>query len=227
MLAACSVCAAGGRAIAASPAAAEYAIRWDPVKGGPKTSAEAVKALDDKADEEDDFEIRYFDLERPGDAPAGSSAIVRERVKNAKKHELTVKYRAAEPLRKPKCPLPDPSESKSEIDVSLTKAEPKRVYSYSCTLESKTGPIAVPAELHAKPKSCSSTMHRVKTKTLGAKVEEWHLPGDLLMLEVSRSGSDTKADLAKFEREIADPLLAAGVEPSDRSKTELGGDCPE
>jgi hypothetical protein len=42
-----------------------------------------------------------------------------------------------------------------------------------------------------------------------------------------RGGSDTKADLAAFKREIADPLLDAGVEPSDRSKTELGGDCPQ
>jgi hypothetical protein len=47
------------------------------------------------------------------------------------------------------------------------------------------------------------------------------------MLEVSRNGKDTKKDLAAFKADIADPLIAAGVKPSDRSKTELGSACGE
>jgi hypothetical protein len=100
------------------------------------------------------------------------------------------------------------------------------MYSFSCSVENPTGPVTPPSELAAKLQSCTSEITRLKTKTMKAKIEEWRLPGDVLMIEVSRNGSDTTSDLEAFQHEIAAPLLKAGIKPSDRSKTELGRDCP-
>jgi hypothetical protein len=38
---------------------AEYAVRWDPFQGGPKTAAAIVPALGQGPAEEDRFEVRY------------------------------------------------------------------------------------------------------------------------------------------------------------------------
>jgi len=210
----------------ASAADAEYAIRWNPTEGGPKTSAAVLEALGDKSSDDDGYEIQYFDLVPPSDAPPEASAILRQRVKNGKKHELTFKYRSAKSLDAPTCPLAAPTETKNEVDVSLTASgEPKRAFSYSCTLESKAGPPAPPAALQARPRPCTSKMRRQKAVRLDAKVEEWHVAPDGLMFEVSRNGSDTPQDLAAFKSDIADVLMRAGVKPSDRSKTELGSAC--
>ena len=67
-------------------------------------------------------------------------------------------------------------------------------------------------------------MTRLKTTSL--KVEEWHLPGDVVMVEVSRNASPSDADLKAFQEDVVAKLLRAGVKPSDRSKTELGSRCP-
>jgi hypothetical protein len=68
-------------------------------------------------------------------------------------------------------------------------------------------------------------MTRSETEHTMAKIEAWHLPGGSVTLEVSRKGSDADLDLKAFQKEIAGPLLAAGIKPSDRSKTELGSAC--
>ena len=66
-------------------------------------------------------------------------------------------------------------------------------------------------------------MTRLKTNSL--KVEEWYLPGDVVMVEVSRNASPSDSDLESFQRDVVTKLLSAGVKPSDLSKTELGSSC--
>lgn len=209
--------------IAQQPAAAEYAMRWDIQEGGPQTAEEALKALKLKAKDPDKYEIRYFDFTPPGDAPDGFTAILRQR-KTKKKHELTFKYRGAKELPAVKCPIStEPDEEKEEVDISvLAKGETKRSSSYSCTVESKDGPVAPPQELKAKGLECVNEMTRYKAGDL--KIEEWHLPGEETFIEVSHNGADTPQDLESFKKIVA-KLVKAGAKPSDRSKTELGSDC--
>ncbi len=208
---------------AAEPEGAEYAMRWNSDEGGPQTAKKALKALGKEAEESKDYEIRYFNFTPPGDAPAGFKSILRQR-KSGKKHELTFKYRGDRPLSTWKCPLSDPDEEKEEVDVSiLAEGEIRKSYSYSCTLEGKD-PIDPPKELKASPKDCSNRMTRLKSGNL--KVEEWHLPGGVTLVEVSQNGSNTPKDLIAFHCKIVDDLVEEGVKPSDRSKTELGSDCP-
>ena len=66
-------------------------------------------------------------------------------------------------------------------------------------------------------------MRRIEAGKL--KIEEWDLPGGVTLLEVSRNGSNSEDDLESFQRDVVDKLLAAGVQPSDRSKTEIGSSC--
>ena len=215
-----------GPATVAEPEKAEYAMRWNIEEGGPRTAKKALKALGKEADESTDYKIRYFDFTPPEDAPAGFSPILRRR-KSGKMQELTFKYRGDHPLSSWSCPLfsePDEGKEKEEVDVSiLAEGRTKRSFSYSCTLESKKDSIKPPRELDADPKDCANTMKRLTAGKL--KVEEWHLPGGITLVEVSRSGSNTQADLEEFQREIVDKLIAAGVKPSDRSKTEIGSNC--
>ncbi len=207
---------------------AEYAIRWNPAQGGPKTADDAVAVLRDKAKgDSDTFVIQYLEVQKPpSDAPLRAKSILRQREGDGK-YELMFKYRGTEPLVSPKCALQTASDPKDEVDVSLLGAGelPKRVYSFSCKVVSERGPVMPPSELEAKLIPCSSTMTRRKTKRTMAKIEEWHLPGGSVVLEVSRKGSDAEPDLRTFQKEIAGPLLAAGINPSDTSKTELGSAC--
>ena len=135
------------------------------------------------------------------------------------------KYRGDHALANWKCPIsPTPTEIKNEVDISiLGPSESRRVYSHSCTLESEKVPVKPPQVLAAQPKSCTNKMTRLKAGAL--KVEEWHLPGDVTMVEVSRNASTSQSDLDSFRRDVVDRLLSVGVKPSDRSKTELGSSC--
>lgn len=209
---------------AAEPERAEYAMRWDVEEGGPRTAKKALKVLGKEAEEPENYKIRYFDFTPPEDAPAGFTPILRKR-KSGGKHELTFKYRGDHSLPSWRCPVSSaPDESKGEVDVSiLADGRTKRSYSYSCTVESKKGPIDPPEDLEARPKDCANRMKRLRAGKL--KVEEWDLPGGITLVEVSRNGANTQADLESFQREIVDKLIAAGVKPSDRSKTEIGSDC--
>ena len=135
---------------------------------------------------------------------------------------MTFKYRGPRALAKWTCPLPDPVEKQEEVDVSFVAGKSvKRAYSYSCDKKDAKDP---PAELRATPKECSSTMTRIESDDL--KVEEWRMPGNVLMIELSQKGPNTKKGLKAFRQQVVAPLLKAGVKPSDRSKTELGAQCP-
>ena len=57
------------------------------------------------------------------------------------------------------------------------------------------------------------------------KVEEWQLPGNVLMIEVSGSDTNTREAMKRFRTRVAVPLLAAGIVPSVNSKAELGSRC--
>jgi hypothetical protein len=207
---------------AAEPKDAEYAMRWNGGEGGPRTAKKVLTALGKEAEESTDYKIRYFDFTPPKDAPKGFKAILRQR-QSGEKYELTFKYRGDHPLSGWKCPLPSPDEKKEEVDVSvLAGGTTKKSYYYSCTLKGKN-PIEPPQQLKAEAKSCSSRMLRLKAGKL--KVEEWHLPGGVTLVEVSRSDANTQDDLDSFRSKVVDKLVEEGVKPSDRSKTEMGSDC--
>jgi hypothetical protein len=204
--------------------AAEYAIRWDTVEGGPKTVGEVLEVLGKDADDTDKYTIQYFELKAPEDAPEGFKAILRQRQKK-NKYELTFKYRGDRALSSWTCPLAEePAESKAEVDVSVVGDEIKRAFSYSCTIESVGLPIPPPEALGAVPKLCTSKMTRTKAGKL--KVEEWALPGGVTMIEVSKNGEVTDDDPEGFRKKVVEKLVDKGIKPSDRSKTELGGTCP-
>ena len=184
-----------------------------------------MDALKQQPTDSDDYEVQYFDFTPPKDAPNDFTSILRQRKKGKKKYQLMFKYRGDHALVNWKCPISaTPAESKIEVDISiLGPSESRRVYSHSCSVESENGPVKPPQVLAAKPKTCTNKMTRLKAGAL--KVEEWHLPGDVTMVEVSRNASTSQSDLDSFRRDVVEKLLSVGVKPSDRSKTELGSSC--
>ena len=204
---------------------AEYAMRWNVKDGGPKTGRDTLDVLKQQPTDSDNYEVQYFDFSPPKDAPNDFTSILRQRKKGKKKYQLMFKYRGDHALAHWKCPISaTPTEIKNEVDISiLGPSELRRVYSHSCTRESEKGPVKPPQVLAAQPKSCTNKMTRLKAGTL--KVEEWHLPGDVTMVEVSRNASTSQSDLDSFRRDVVDRLLSVGVKPSDRSKTDLGSRC--
>ena len=227
---------ASALAVAALPAAAksavdagraEFALRWSSADGGPPSAADALRRLGRKPQgKEKTFNVRYFDIATPADAPSGATALLRQR-RTQKKTQLTYKLRSTAPLAGAagwRCPLPSPNESKDEADVSfLALDQVKTVHSRSCTFESADLSLSPPAGLHATPKPCASSMRRLEAP--GATAEAWSLGGGVLLIEVSRKGLDRDKDRQRFRDEIVRPLLAAGAVPVDRSKSELGSDC--
>lgn len=198
---------------------AEYAIRWNPRDGGPQNAVEVLQWLEKKPKEPVHYSVRYFDLPRPASAPEGASVILRQRSKSGGKTQIRLKYRRPEPLTSEwGCPT-DEFEQSSEIDVAWLGQGQKTSVSYSCTLKAESPP----AELAARPKPCMAQMTRYEVG--GLKVEEWQLSGGDLLLELSRQEQDSPAGRQGFQR-LVDQLLARGVRPADRSKTELGSECP-
>jgi hypothetical protein len=207
---------------------AEYAIRWNPAEGGPKTVEETVEALGDESMSRlQTFTVQYFDVRTPpSDAPHGATTILRRRSIGTR-YELALKYRSVDPLGVSKCALPGVDRSKYEVDVSLGERNTpaRRFYSFSCEVASDAGPIAPPIELEARLLPCVSRITRRDTQRTRSRIEEWRLQGGGVELEVSREGTDSKADLETFEREVADPLLAKGIKASPGSKSEIGSAC--
>ena len=209
---------------------AEYAIRWSPKDGGPADLAKAATLLK-IAGKSSAFAIRYFDVAAPADAPPGMPAILRERVGDDGP-DITWKYRGpggfpAEATDRWNCPLNDEKKKKrkDEIDVSILDAagSVRRSYSRSCSAE---GPLAKVADvsLRAVQKGCASRMQRRQSKDESLTVEQWTLANGEVVLELSSKGADSPTELKRF-RELAGPLLAAGIKPLDRSKTEIGTQC--
>ena len=57
------------------------------------------------------------------------------------------------------------------------------------------------------------------------KIEEWKMADGSVLLEASRPGKHDAASMRAFEREVLKPLLALKVQPLERSKSAIGGDC--
>ncbi|HSW26287.1 MAG TPA: hypothetical protein VLJ62_26250 [Burkholderiaceae bacterium] len=188
-----------------------------------------MKALNLEGGEASKFRVQYHDVHLPAAAPSGASAIARER-KRGSKVETTWKYRGASPFDAETehtwtCPLSGKAKRKDEVDVSmLAGGETRRAHSRSCTVKG-TYSGSVPPALQGAPAGCSSRMERQESADGRYKVERWRLSNDQQLLEVSWSAGDTESDLVDFRRRVVEPLVNAGVQPLDRSKTELGTQC--
>lgn len=226
-------------AIAALPAAlparaetpdAEFAVRWEPRQGGPATPQDTLRALRLNAGKPPRrFEVQYFEFTPPADVPAGFDAILRKRLSGGEA-ELTFKLRgsAALPehptLKQWACPLGATRGRKDEVDISFVAAgRVLKAYSRSCSVESQDLALQPPTALQARPKGCISTMTRVTAGKL--KIEQWQLADGTTLLEASRPGKHAEPSMRNFEREVLAPLLALKVQPLERSKSAIGGDC--
>jgi len=225
-VAAAAICVgAGGPSASAAtsePTDAEFAIRWNARDGGPKTADEVLVVLKARTRRTSLFEITYYDVRSPATVPPGFATILRRRTDSTGDTELTWKLRGDRALAGWTCPFAKPRRSKSEVDVTFSGVHTvTRAYSYSCTNTSTE--IAV-SSLAATPRACTAVVKRWEAGPL--KIEEWRLPGDVLMIEVSGNGANTPDAMEHFRRRAAAPLFAAGIVPSPQSKTELGSRCP-
>jgi hypothetical protein len=207
---------------------AEYAIRWNPLQGGPPSAHEALKLLQLSPTDSDAFVVEYFDVLLPDDAPAGFDAVARQRT-TKQKSEVTFKYRGpnrlpvAPTLAQWKCPLNGSAEKKEEVDISFGNAnDTKRMYSRSCTVKGDAA-TTIPKTLDAKPRGCKSSMTRLKSSDV--KAEEWQLSSGGKVIEISIGGKDTKSELENLKRSVVDVSITRGVTPLDRSKSEMGSRC--
>ncbi len=215
-------------AIAANPA--EFAIRWDPAEGGPKTIEEVAALLQLPSGRSKSFEVRYFSIRQPSDAVGDSTAIVRQRstrqaTESMYKQRSADAFSSGEPLAGWQCPFPARAnpKAKSEVDVGWTpEGSTKKSYSLSCQVDG-TVELLLPAQFMAKPLGCTSRVLRAEAQ--GIKIERWSLPRGALSIEVSWNGEDNAADLEKFASRVARPLMEQGVKPLGESKTALGSSC--
>lgn len=213
-------------ALAAS--GAEFAIRWDPSEGGPRTFEEVVALLDLPRGKQKSFAVRYFSVAQPPDAPAGTRAIARERT-FGQRTEAMYKLRSDAPFPASgpgaawRCPFEPDTRHKTEADVGFTaEGLAQKSYSRSCDADGSLAAL-LPARFAAKPFACSSQVLRVEADHI--KIERWMLPRGEMSFEVSWNGNDTEADLRKFTRRVVEPLLAHGIQALHESKTELGSSC--
>lgn len=208
---------------------AEFAVRWDPKQGGPATPQDALRELQRKAGKPQHFEVQYFDFTPPAGLPAGFDPILRKRISGGEA-ELTFKLRGDAPLpaqptlKQWACPLGATQDRKDEVDVTLLGAgRVLTAHSRSCSIESRDLGLQPPAALQPQPKGCGSTMTRLTSGKL--KVEQWQLADGTVLIEASRPGKHTPASQQAFEREVLEPLLALKVQPLQRSKSAIGGEC--
>ncbi|MCU0964586.1 MAG: hypothetical protein MUF08_05880 [Burkholderiaceae bacterium] len=208
---------------------AEFAVRWDPRQGGPATPQDALRELRLKASAPSHFEVQYFEFAAPAGLPTGFDPILRKRLTGGEA-ELTFKLRGLAPLpaqpslKRWDCPLGPTQERKDEADITFVAAgRTVTAYSRSCSLESRQADLQPPAALQARPKGCGSTMTRLRSGKL--KVEAWTMGDGSVLLEASRPGKHDEASMRAFERQVLQPLLALKVQPLERSKSAIGGDC--
>lgn len=208
---------------------AELAVRWDPRQGGPATPQEALRELRLKASPPRRFEVHYFEFTPPAGLPPGFDPILRKRLSDGQA-ELTFKLRGDAPLpARPTlkhwaCPLGATRDRKDEVDITFVEAgRVLKAHSRSCSVESRDPALQPPAALQASPKGCGSTMTRLQSGKL--KIEQWQLADGTTLLEASRPGKHTEASMRAFEHRVLKPLLALKVQPLQRSKSAIGGDC--
>ena len=212
----------------ASAADAEFAVRWDPRQGGPATPDDAMRELRLTVDERSQAQVEYFDFTPPPGLPDGFAPILRQRI-SGPQHELSFKLRGSRPLpdspslKHWDCPLGPTDDRKDEVDVGFVAAGKTVVaYSRSCDLNTKVA-AAPPPALKARPKGCASTMTRLRSGKL--KIEEWRLADGSVLIEASRPGKHNAKSTRAFEHDVLKPLLALKIQPLERSKSAIGGDC--
>lgn len=215
---------------------AEYAVRWDPAVSQLNTAESVVEIFTPgrRADDEDNYTITYLDVKQPADLPQGAVLIVRERKKKSKM-ESTVKYRSRTDFYGEREKLGHgfsgdlaKVESKYEVDVSFADSgNPVKAYSLSYTSEEMNA-LAFYA---GAGRSAEKKMRRLTIKNFKntdgmarkLKIEYWELgAGGKKLLEVSMPGLDDEQSRDFFQSEVLKPLLAQGICPIERSKSELG-----
>lgn len=208
---------------------AEFAVRWDPRQGGPATPEDTLRELGLKVGERSRSEVQYFDFTPPPDVPAGFTPILRRRVSGSH-HELSFKLRGSQALpdaptlKAWACPLGATDDRKDEVDVGFLDAgRTVTAWSRSCDLNAEGADVAPPPALQARPKGCASTMTRLRSGKL--KVEEWRLADGSVLLEASRPAPYHPKSTRAFEHDVLKPLLALKIQPLERSKSAIGGDC--
>lgn len=213
----------------AAAADAEFAVRWDPRQGGPATPQDTLGALRLKAGKPRRFEVRYFEFTPPPGLPPEFEPILRQRI-GGDEVEWTFKLRGPAPLpaqptlQQWACPLGATRDRKDEVDLGFVGVgRVLTAYSRSCSVESHDLQSPAPATLQARPKGCASTMTRLSAGKL--KVEQWQLADGTTLIEASRPGKHDEASMRDFEREVLEPLLALKIQPLQRSKSAIGGDC--
>ena len=216
----------------AAPAAqldAEYAVRWDPRQGGPATPEQALRELRLEPSESSRSEVQFFDFTAPAGVPPGFDTILRKRISGGKA-ELTFKLRGAAPLpatpslKNWPCPLGATKDRKDEADVTfIGGGQVLKAFSRSCNVNSHDLDVQPPATLQARLKACKSTMTRLRAGKL--KVEQWQLADGSSLLEASRPGRHDDDAQRAFERDVLQPLMRLQVQPLNRSKSAIGGDC--
>ncbi|HEY9100988.1 hypothetical protein [Chitinimonas sp.] len=206
-------------------AGAEYAYRWRPQQGGPADGKAVLALLGQPLQKMDQVLVQYYTVEPPKDAPAGFTAILRQRSRpDGSKAEVTWKYRGEQgfPDGDWHCPLKGKAKQKREVDVAvLAGGEARKAYSLSCTVKGTVAEV-VPAKRQPKAKGCSNPVQRFEGDSVD--VEAWQLASGLV-LEVSRKQPDGAAELADFQHAVVDRLSAAGAQALGGSKSLLGSEC--
>ncbi len=222
-----------GAALHATAAAmdAEFAVRWDPRQGGPATPEQTLRALRLGVDARSTFDVQYFDFTPPAGLPPGVTPILRRRASGSH-HELSFKLRGAQPLPDPPslkewpCPLGATKDRKDEVDVSfLADGRSVIAYSRSCDSNAEGGAVPIPSALQARPRGCRHAMTRLRSGKL--KIEEWRLADGSVLLEASRPAPYHAKSSRAFEHDVLKPLLALNIQPLERSKSAIGGDCAQ
>ncbi|MDM0017069.1 hypothetical protein [Variovorax saccharolyticus] len=224
LAAACLLAASAAQAAAD----AEFAVRWDPAEGGPATIEAVAEALRLPEGKRKSFEVRYFSIVQPADAPPGASAIARERLSGGQMESM---YKLRSPVAFPsqgaqadwRCPFKVDAKRQKEVDIGWSaEGVTKTNYSRSCAADGRIADL-LPARFMAKPLDCSSSMLRMSSR--GIKIERWSLPGGRQAFEVSTNGKDTGAERKAFASGVVQPLIARGARPLQQSKTQLGSAC--
>ena len=79
------------------PRTAEFAMRWDPAEGGPKTPEDVFALFGVPSPPPAAYEVRYFELPPSRSGPESTAVILRERTSRDGNTQIRLKYRRSEP----------------------------------------------------------------------------------------------------------------------------------
>jgi hypothetical protein len=229
------------------PTAAEYAVHWEPEDGGPKTAAQVRDLLGVNDKKAKTFVVQVFTVKRPPELPQSIGAIARERHEEEKGFETSYKLRADSNITELadkaalECPFAGATWSEETdlvwgLPADFSKHAPMpnplpltTKYSRTCSVEQALLK-ALPASYEPKA-PCRSSFIRFKGKKPDRelKIEQWDLPDQTTVLEVSlKTEVDSPAARYDFYQTVVLPLLAARARPTAATKSDLAGTaCPD